>query len=273
MGNSFSDCLKNFCDDVFEEDEPEISKKMILDNPYEFIIWVSKRHREELSLYKNVNNRSYYTFEEIYRKYIERGGSYQRENFRNEIKKYFSRGENIKYHYSTEDGVFAQEGKYTKTGLSFNDYNTFDSISKIEEVSSGNITPVFKNVKEHLIKYILRSDQVVGCVECVKDPDICEILNTKSPKIIINENNSGLNYNWTKRFSDKEYFINKFVVFRRFDVLGNYVNYAVFTGSFNFTKNASKSLENAVYIDDPIIANKYYEIFEKIWDNREIDLV
>src|SRR5262249_12335063 len=40
--------------------------------------------------------------------------------------------------------------------------------------------------------------------------------------------------------------------------------YAVWTGSFNFTRNAIQSLENAVYIADPRIAEAYYKEWEQI---------
>ena len=40
--------------------------------------------------------------------------------------------------------------------------------------------------------------------------------------------------------------------------------YAVWTGSFNLTANSTKSLENAIYIEDETIANAYFNEFSQI---------
>ncbi|HEY9640318.1 MAG TPA: hypothetical protein V6C57_07530 [Coleofasciculaceae cyanobacterium] len=40
--------------------------------------------------------------------------------------------------------------------------------------------------------------------------------------------------------------------------------YAVWTGSFNMSENATKSLENAVYIQDKAIARAYYNEWAQI---------
>lgn len=40
--------------------------------------------------------------------------------------------------------------------------------------------------------------------------------------------------------------------------------YAVWTGSFNITKNAGMSFENALYITDMAIVNAYYQEFSQI---------
>lgn len=43
-------------------------------------------------------------------------------------------------------------------------------------------------------------------------------------------------------------------------MLGNdHEPYAVWTGSYNFTQTAGMSMENAVYIEDKIIAKRYYD--------------
>ena len=42
------------------------------------------------------------------------------------------------------------------------------------------------------------------------------------------------------------------------------VPYGVWTGSFNFTWNAGRSLENAVYIEDPIAVQAYFQEFGQI---------
>lgn len=40
--------------------------------------------------------------------------------------------------------------------------------------------------------------------------------------------------------------------------------YAVWTGSFNVTKNATASFENALYITEPTIVNAYYQEWAQI---------
>lgn len=40
--------------------------------------------------------------------------------------------------------------------------------------------------------------------------------------------------------------------------------YAVWTGSFNFSKNAGRSLENALYVTDPKIVDAYYREYQQI---------
>lgn len=40
--------------------------------------------------------------------------------------------------------------------------------------------------------------------------------------------------------------------------------YAVWTGSFNFTENSTRSLENALYITDPVIASAYYDEWARV---------
>lgn len=36
-----------------------------------------------------------------------------------------------------------------------------------------------------------------------------------------------------------------------------YIPYAVWTGSFNFTKNGAASLENALYLEDPAVSEAF----------------
>ncbi|MDW6016791.1 phospholipase D-like domain-containing protein [Vibrio plantisponsor] len=63
---------------------------------------------------------------------------------------------------------------------------------------------------------------------------------------------------------------NKFLVFAKvepnpmqngFELI---VPYGVWTGSFNLTKNATLSLENALYITDPLVVNAYFKEFGQI---------
>ena len=45
--------------------------------------------------------------------------------------------------------------------------------------------------------------------------------------------------------------------------------YAVWTGSFNFTKNSQNSLENALLIKDPLVVHAYYKEFGQIYAMSE----
>lgn len=60
---------------------------------------------------------------------------------------------------------------------------------------------------------------------------------------------------------------NKFLVFAKWckDIPTKTKEYAVWTGSFNFSKNASQSFENALYLIDPEIVNAYFQEFGQIW--------
>lgn len=66
---------------------------------------------------------------------------------------------------------------------------------------------------------------------------------------------------------------NKFIIFAKKDIdyedpeSGSRMKispYAVWTGSFNITKNAGMSFENALYITDMTIVNAYYQEFAQI---------
>lgn len=60
---------------------------------------------------------------------------------------------------------------------------------------------------------------------------------------------------------------NKFLVFAKLLDRGNTESiepYAVWTGSFNLTLNATQSLENALLLEDPVIVEAYFEEFGQI---------
>lgn len=62
---------------------------------------------------------------------------------------------------------------------------------------------------------------------------------------------------------------NKFLVFAKVGLCGERshptpVPYAVWTGSFNVTKNAAMSLENAIYIERAEVVNAYFLEFQQI---------
>ena len=57
---------------------------------------------------------------------------------------------------------------------------------------------------------------------------------------------------------------NKFLVFCKSDTNARLLPYAVWTGSFNFSKTATLSFENAVLISDSVIAEAYLREFSQI---------
>jgi phosphatidylserine/phosphatidylglycerophosphate/cardiolipin synthase-like enzyme len=65
----------------------------------------------------------------------------------------------------------------------------------------------------------------------------------------------------------------KFLVFCRYSINEElawpYIPYAVWTGSFNITKNGSRSLENAVYIQHPEVAMHYFFEWQQILEVSE----
>jgi phosphatidylserine/phosphatidylglycerophosphate/cardiolipin synthase-like enzyme len=75
------------------------------------------------------------------------------------------------------------------------------------------------------------------------------------------------NYNAKKTTLPRAH--HKFVVFCRHverddSSCLNYQPYGVWTGSFNFTQNAVKSLENAVVLRDPSIVQAYFQEYAQI---------
>lgn len=63
---------------------------------------------------------------------------------------------------------------------------------------------------------------------------------------------------FTRSCKNNEEYYESFDQFRTLDP------YAVWTGSFNFTFNAHNSLENAIYLNDEIIAKAYYDEWKEI---------
>jgi len=49
------------------------------------------------------------------------------------------------------------------------------------------------------------------------------------------------------------------------DYSKDFIPYAVWTGSFNLTNISGKNMENAIYIEDPIIAKKYTNMWKQIF--------
>ena len=70
----------------------------------------------------------------------------------------------------------------------------------------------------------------------------------------------------------------KFVIFCQYqqteyeieeDLPGKIIPEAVWTGSFNFTKTAGMSFENAILLRDPIIVQAFYQEYAQIADQKE----
>lgn len=63
---------------------------------------------------------------------------------------------------------------------------------------------------------------------------------------------------------------NKFLVFCKYKAphpegdYGRVIPYAIWTGSYNLSKNAGYSFENGMYITDPVIVNAYYQEWAQI---------
>lgn len=164
---------------------------------------------------------------------------------------------------------------------------------KVEHISVESQAKVaFHNsyLVERICEYIEKSHSVVGCIAWFTSKQILGALQSK-PSCIILKNDDYLdsrsrefdrtlrefmnqvtfypNREQNPKFGDviQPFLIvnlsygimhNKFIVLERDDV-----PYAVITGSFNFTNNASSNLENIVYIESKEIAEGY----RKYWSN------
>lgn len=145
----------------------------------------------------------------------------------------------------------------------------FSCTRDVAPVTSGPVTCYFGGIKKHLLAHIAASARVVGCVAWLTDRALRHALAEKGGEVVVN------NDKYNRPLGDREGMLeilrlpsaksraimhNKFLVF--LDARGK--SYAVWTGSFNFSGNASRSLENAVYISDPVIANSYHEAWESM---------
>lgn len=126
--------------------------------------------------------------------------------------------------------------------------------------TSGNVRVVFKDLSRELVTLIRRDevDAVVGCVAWLTHP--------KGPDL------EGVRCVGVGGQRNRPRMHDKFLVFCKeepecaSDVLyGSAIKpFAVWTGSFNFTRNATQSFENAVYIEDVKIARAYFDEFQQI---------
>jgi hypothetical protein len=130
---------------------------------------------------------------------------------------------------------------------------------------------------------------VAGCVAWVTHPGIIhELSQVRSCALVMNQESdlpfdrtrldagrfpfSGAPFTgrpdsvrWTRGESGRGYMHNKFLVLGVFRVDGWFVPQRVWTGSFNFTRNAEKSHENALVLTGEDIARGYYAEFCRIY--------
>lgn len=145
----------------------------------------------------------------------------------------------------------------------------FSCTRSMPPVTSGPVTSYFGDIKKHLLQHIAASESVVGCVAWLTERSLRRALAEKGARIVVN------NDRYNRPLGDREGLLeiirlpsakskalmhNKFLVF--LDASGR--PYAVWTGSFNFSGNASRSLENAVYIDDAAIAQAYHQAWSSV---------
>jgi hypothetical protein len=168
--------------------------------------------------------------------------------------------------------------------------------SSIQDLSHALIRPVFRNIEIELIEQIHKHDIIVGCVAWLTSIPILEALQGKSVQFVVQQEDwlrpdsdewslarqrflyqslIGV-HNWVAqasycssfsiqpvRLSGKPKTKNrsnprmhhKFVLFgnedcNSFDLL--------WTGSYNFTANATKSLENGLFIKCPEVVESYF---------------
>jgi len=168
-------------------------------------------------------------------------------------------GGSVALHVSKKQVSFAIEGEARDT--------CFGCTRAIAPVKSGAVTSYFGDIKKHLLAHIAAAGRVVGCVAWLTDRALRRALSEKGASIVVN------NDKYNRSLGDREGLLeilrlpsaksraimhNKFLVFLSSELRP----YAVWTGSFNFSANASRSLENAVYIEDAAIAGAYLQAWD-----------
>ena len=169
--------------------------------------------------------------------------------------------------------------------------NTWRSSSS-ERTDTAKVSCFFTNLEEELINKIQDSEAVVGCVAWLTNTRILQAMSSKNVSIVIQNESFLAPFNKCTRrdlreayrelanefhvdavrlYGDKKKGIkplmhHKFLVTLKQNVeTCNYEPYGVWTGSFNLTKNATMSLENAVFIESTNIAKAYYQEWEQIY--------
>ena len=155
--------------------------------------------------------------------------------------------------------------------------NLNDQIDSIPPTGNGQTMFYCSNIQKHLSNRISRATYIWGCVAWLSNQRIIDALYGKQGLIIIQSENfepylldhyrrlskSGM---FIKQFGtpsfgqkDKQLMHNKFVLFGN----GNRPS-GLWTGSFNFTVNATQQLENAVYTSQKKAVSAAFKYFTEI---------
>jgi hypothetical protein len=154
-----------------------------------------------------------------------------------------------------------------------------------------NVACFFENLESELVNVIQSADGLVGCVAWLTNSSILQALSEKPVSLVV-QNESWLTarnkctrhrvrqlygalqndfkidpirLNGTKKRGIKPLMHHKFlVILTQCPETLQYKPNAVWTGSFNLTKNSTLSMENAV-IKNPAIAKMYYTEWEKVY--------
>lgn len=136
----------------------------------------------------------------------------------------------------------------------------------------------FEDLESHLISYIDSSEYIVGCVAWLTSQTVLSQLARKKVSLIIDAScYPNKSYDSLTSFSSYPPIASigstaeqkgeivplmhhKFLVF----IDKNLRPYSVWTGSFNMTNNASRSLENATLICGDGIAQEYYDEWARL---------
>jgi len=150
----------------------------------------------------------------------------------------------------------------------------------------------FSDLESYLISLISQSTAVVGCVAWLTNPNILTSLATVPVSIVV-QNQSFLAPNikctrhdvrrayaqftpydtydavrlhGTRAKGIKPLMHHKFLVFLNPDK----EPIAVWTGSFNLTTNSTRSCENAVLLNDPVIVLEYYKEWQRVYAESKV---
>lgn len=132
----------------------------------------------------------------------------------------------------------------------------------------GKISVYFNNtsILRAICKSIRAADKVVGCVAWLTNPKILDALEEKNSEIIMTKHKAN---RWKRHIKVK--FIGsgrgrkKILMHHKFAVLFKKNKPAiVITGSYNWTKSATRHHENIMIIHDEDVADAFYEEFLKL---------
>jgi len=155
-----------------------------------------------------------------------------------------------------------------------------DLNSRIDAIpSGGSQQTVFycSNIQKHLLTRISRATHIWGCVAWLSNKPIIDALCGKQGLIIIqSENFEPYLLDHYRRLSKSGLFIKQFgtpsfgqkdkqLMHNKFVLLGNGNKPSgLWTGSFNFTVNATQQLENAVYTSQKKAVSVAFQYFAEI---------